>query len=419
MTARGTPGSGPLRRQLDEARGAASMPTMTVLSKARDPYRLDTPRNHEEGQWLAEQIERIGRDQIHIRGVHYATLGERKPDGTKYANTDKDYDFMNRAVKAARWLGYVDPDRISDERNAAPVVRIFERPAPWAMTGVGTPQIEETSVPEPRISLAGFRGVQPYRLVLFGEKVSLEPMLGLLSDEYEADLFLPSGEASDTLVWQMARAAAEDGRPLRCFYFSDCDPSGYEMSANVARKLQAFKTAHLPELSFEVRQVALTPDQVREYDLPITPLKKGDDRWEEATGVQQTEIDAIATLRPDLLEQLARQALDAFIDPDLSRRAAEVRAQWEREANRALDDDRARLSLMRYQAQKALEEAQDGLEELDGELNSVLEDAELPEVPEVPRGVAPGDGEPLISSEWSWEDQTLALKRHKRYGEDS
>ena len=56
--------------------------------------------------------------------------------------------------------------------------------------------------------------------------------------------------------------------------------------------------------------MALTPNQVREYGVPNTPLKKSEKRatkWIEATGVEQTEIDAIATLRPD------GAALDALV----------------------------------------------------------------------------------------------------------
>ena len=62
----------------------------------------------------------------------------------------------------------------------------------------------------------------------------------------------------------------------------------------------------MPE--FEVHRVALTPDQVREYGLPSTPLKdteKRADKWRAAMGVEQTEIDALASLRPDLLRDIA------------------------------------------------------------------------------------------------------------------
>src|SRR5213076_2709952 len=61
-----------------------------------------------------------------------------------------------------------------------------------------------------------------------------------------------------------------DGRPMVVFYFADADPAGWQMGVSVARKLQAFKTLEFGDLTFEVRRVALTPDQVREYGKPST-----------------------------------------------------------------------------------------------------------------------------------------------------
>jgi hypothetical protein len=49
--------------------------------------------------------------------------------------------------------------------------------------------------------------------------------------------------------------------------------------------------------------------------LPSTPLKESErraDRWTERIGVEQTEIDALATLQPDLLRQLAHDAIQPF-----------------------------------------------------------------------------------------------------------
>src|SRR5204863_8398357 len=96
----------------------------------------------------------------------------------------------------------------------------------------------------------------------------------------------------------------DDGRPMIGFYLSDCDPSGWQMSGSVARKLQALEALVFPGLEWEVRPICLTPDQVREHGLPYGPMKSTErraDMWFTAMGVQQTEIDAIATLQPDLL----------------------------------------------------------------------------------------------------------------------
>ena len=48
-----------------------SLKESTVLSSARDPYRLDTPANHKLGQWLEgayKEVNPLG-NRTHLRGL--------------------------------------------------------------------------------------------------------------------------------------------------------------------------------------------------------------------------------------------------------------------------------------------------------------------------------------------------------------
>src|SRR4029077_17252798 len=99
-----------------------------------------------------------------------------------------------------------------------------------------------------------------------------------LAAQYDVDLYLPTGEITDTLLYQMARDGAEDGRPMRIFTLADCDPAGHQMPVSIGRKLQALRDLEFPELDFEVIPVALTVDQVRAMHLPSTPLKETEKR---------------------------------------------------------------------------------------------------------------------------------------------
>src|SRR5262245_53307201 len=132
---------GPLRRLLEQTADEHGVPLkdLTVLSPQSDPFRLDTPANHRLGEWLATTAQTLGlgNRKIHNRGLHYMILGQPKPDGTTYVSDDKSWALLEEASKAARWLGYIPFDQITDQRNAAPVVRIFERPRPEAYLSVG------------------------------------------------------------------------------------------------------------------------------------------------------------------------------------------------------------------------------------------------------------------------------------------
>jgi hypothetical protein len=419
----------PLRQALDnaiaEANGSKlSMKDLTVLSPQIDPFRLDTPASHKLAAWLAEAAQTLGLGdrRIHNRGLHYMILGQPKPDGTEYVSDAASWDLMEDASKVARWLGYIPFDQITDQRNAPPVVRIFEPPAPEPYITVGIDiEIPDADDIIPKLGVDDFTGVQPYKIVMVGEKSSLDSVLGPIAEEYGADLYLPTGCLSDTLIYQMAKIGAEDGRPMVVLYFSDCDPSGWNMPVEVARKLQAFKVLHFPDLEFEVHRAALTPAQVREFGLPSSPLKpeeKRADKWRAAMGVEQTEIDALATLRPDLLDQVARDAIAPFYDFELAQRVEEARQEWMGRALEVINNnlDRERLGRIHAEAAEKLEAMREQIAAFNEQLRIDVDDFDLPDI-EIPDaditlGLQP---EPLLDSSLPFTEQCKRLIDSKAY----
>lgn len=415
-----------LRQVIEKAAAEAGcgLNDLTVLAAQNDPYRIDTDARHRDGAWLAVTAQDLGLGErkIHVRGLHYMVLGRPKPDGTPYRNDDDDWRWIENAAKAARWLGYIGHDQIIDQRNAAPVVRIFtyEDPRPYLTVGLDV-EIPDADDIVPRVDIAGFRGVQPYKLVIFGEKSSLADVLGPIAEIYKADLYLPTGEISDTMMHGMARIGAEDGRPMVVFCFSDADPAGWQMPISISRKLPALKDLYgLDEWDFQVRKVALTPDQVREHGLPSTPLKATElraDKWRTAMGVDQTEIDALASLRPDLLRRIARDAIAPFYDSTLERRVGRAKAEWLEAAQATVDAtvDADALDRLRADAEIKLAAMRQQIDEINDALQVDPADFTLP-APVVPTAVVAGaHGLPLVDSRMSFAEQSQRLLDFKAY----
>ena len=115
MTAYHDPKALPLSERLHELADITdlSMDDLTVLSPQNDPYRLDTPAHHRNGEWLRKQMEVCGLIRpsgdfarpIHNRGIHYAIFmnGAIRPDNKQPFRNDADgWGFLEKASKAAR-----------------------------------------------------------------------------------------------------------------------------------------------------------------------------------------------------------------------------------------------------------------------------------------------------------------------------
>jgi arsenate reductase-like glutaredoxin family protein len=343
-------GNGSLRQILEAAceQQKASLSELTVLSAQVDPYRIDTEAGHRDGAWLAQQLNTLyGPNQrAHWRGLHYAMVADGKvvkPNGELYQNTDAIWEWLIAVpAKASRWLGYIPFERIIDQRNSPPIIHHKARVAPEARLSIGLDvEIPNAEDIDPLPIAHGFVARQAYHFAIFGEKSSLEDVVLPIAEQYEADLYLPTGEISDTLVYQIAKDANEDGRPLVMFTLSDCDPAGHQMAVSIARKLQAFRDLFFPDLVFEVVPVALTAEQVEAEGLPSTPLKETEkraSRWRDAFGIDQTEIDALTTpAKRAVLQTILRQAFKPYIDKTLDRRVANAKAAWHKAAQKAIE----------------------------------------------------------------------------------
>jgi hypothetical protein len=425
-----TNGSHPLRAALAELGGP--LRRWTVMKEESDPFRMDTPANHRDAAWLAAKIAALRVPlPIHVRGLHYALLGQTRPDGSQYINTDKTWQWLERVASVARTLNYVDYESITDRRSEEPVLRLWT-PPPTPRVGVYAdfePWVPDVDDLTPTVGVHDFAGSQPYHLAIVGEKSSLEPVLGSIASAYGADLFLATGDLSNTMVYRLAKAADTDGRPLEVFYFSDCDPAGYHMSIVLAHKLSAFKISHFPELEFRLWPVALTPEQVRAHpELPSTPLKDCEqraDRWREAFGVDQTEIDAVATLNPDLLSSIAAEAISPFHDGTLDARVSRAKRAWVAEAQQILDqhisDGYGDMEALRDQVAEQLADKAEEMHNLIASIDvNIGDDIDWPDI-EIPEHRLPDDPaqgrEPLCDSSWPLAERIDRLRAAKRYEE--
>lgn len=133
------------------------------------------------------------------------------------------------------------------------------------------------------------------------EKDALAGVLYDVTSEWDVPLMVTRGYPSLTYLNAAADAIAASGKPAYLYYFGDHDPSGVDITRATEAGLREF--APTAEIHFE--RVAVTPDQITDWQLPTRPTKLTDTRSRNFLG-ESVEVDAIP---PDVLRTLARDCI--------------------------------------------------------------------------------------------------------------
>ena len=188
------------------------------------------------------------------------------------------------------------------------------------------------------------------------------------------------------------------------------------MATTIAHKLRALKESLYPRLQFRILTPALTVEQANELDLPDSPLKETERRaegWRAKYGREQTEIDALATLRPDVLRRIVDEAVGPFFDATLGSRVNAAKYEWDAEAQRRLDAALDNDHVAEFQA-RAIEHIEALQAELDA-LEAAVEEANIDLPPfTAPEPILNGEPDlPLVSSDMPLLDHIVILKHRK------
>jgi hypothetical protein len=146
---------------------------------------------------------------------------------------------------------------------------------------------------------------------VFTEKDALATVLGHVTARYDVPLCVARGYSSITYLHEIAEAIATDGRPCFIYHFGDHDPSGQDAARDTEEKLRRYAAElHGSDVAIHFERVAVTPEQIEEWDLPSRPTKMKDTRARKFGRDTSVELDAIPV---DKLRQLVRTRIKRHI----------------------------------------------------------------------------------------------------------
>jgi hypothetical protein len=226
-------------------------------------------------------------------------------------NQQKEYAKLSKLLKEGRMAGIVDWAAIEDR------LRVVEKPASWA---------DPESILDSCIygyELPRMQGQKNY-VEVWVEKDALSGVLKRVTEPYHIPIMVNRGYSSVSAMYdaynRFNRAVSID-QDVYVLYLGDFDPSGMDMIRDVRdRILEFFGDNYAP---FEIIPVALTREQIDEYEPPPNPAKMSDPRagkFVDEHGDTSWEVDA---LPPEVLNRVLDRAIKDLIDFDLYRSVVE------------------------------------------------------------------------------------------------
>jgi hypothetical protein len=151
------------------------------------------------------------------------------------------------------------------------------------------------------------------------EKDALAGVVYEVTAEWDVPLMVTRGYPSLTFLHSASETITEWDRPARLYYFGDRDPSGVDIPRKVENTLREMA----PDAEIHFDTIAVTEDQIEEFDLPTRPTKRSDTRSKAFEG-ESVELDAIP---PEELRSMVRECIAQHLDPELLAATERIEAE--------------------------------------------------------------------------------------------
>jgi hypothetical protein len=272
----------------------------TLRSALLDLGRVErTPRKDSATSWAAmiRAFDEAGVPMT-VRQVYYALVSMGAIPKTEAA-----YGRVCYHLLALRRLGVIPYEFIADN------TRWMRKPDTYQ----GLDQFLEITKQTYRRMLWADQDVY---LEVWIEKDALAGVFYGVTAPWDVPLMVTRGYPSESFLYEAAEALKAQDKPTHIYYFGDYDPSGQNIAQTTAEKLRGFGA------SFTFHNYAVTPDQIREMNLPTRPTKRTDSRAKGWDG-GSVELDAIP---PKRLRAMVRDVITGWIDPETYQRTREAEA---------------------------------------------------------------------------------------------
>lgn len=226
-------------------------------------------------------------------------------------NKQTEYKRLGEILNDARLAGLVDWDAIEDRgRNLAPTPMWGDPGDPnspaefildWGRHFKNDPWVN-----------------QPNYVEVWIEKEALVGVIERPCRRWRVPYFACKGYVSASEMYDAAyRLAgfAEAGQSCTVIHLGDHDPSGTQMTENIAERL-ALLSREIEGI--EVNRIALTMEQINQYAPPPNPAKETDSRYRAYCARYNTRSSwELDSMQPSVIDALVEEEIRMLVDHDL------------------------------------------------------------------------------------------------------
>jgi hypothetical protein len=244
-------------------------------------------------------------------------------------NTKNSYKRLSKVLVKERKEGNIEWDAIADHGRLVlcNFDDTYESPHDYIKRG-----IVHIKNAESRYKIPRWYGQKHY-VEVWIEKEALADTFESFLEGRDVRIVVNKGYAGWTFLNENANRLFEvqltqGDKQIHVLYFGDFDPSGEDMDRHLVEALSYF---NLDTYAVNFERIAVTQDQIDEYNLPPTPedsdtLDKLDkdsrkDRFIDKYGkLMAVELDALLAIVPDQFKQLVQESVDQNFDEDTYQR---------------------------------------------------------------------------------------------------
>lgn len=161
---------------------------------------------------------------------------------------------------------------------------------------------------------------QPRRVEVWAESDSTASLVDEVTRKLGVGLYSCKGQAGKEFAHSSAMVYLSTGKPVTVLYLGDWDPSGLAIPRSLEERLRRYSNDEVP---FDLRRLAVTPEQIRQYGLQTHSVNANDSSYQRfaercrLVGLAEQAVE-VEAFRPPVLRQLVEDALYALIDNDVA-----------------------------------------------------------------------------------------------------